>query len=314
MLSVCSVFFAVRIKLIEGKIDMKNIIYYYYNLYANKFKKINDCFAFEINKKQYEFIPFYGDVNSVFKNYQFIISSKKYCHQIILNKDNSILTYYKNKPYLLIRKDFCIDKYVDIDEIINYDILVNGDYNLNWKNLWKEKIDYYEYQISELAFKYPVLKKSFNYYVGLTENAISLLNYIDKSNINYYICHKRVNYKQKLCDFFNPTEIVIDNITRDIAEYIKNNYLNDNITINEVCSIIDKLNFNYTESILFLSRITYPSYYFDLYDEIIQEIANENKIEYYIKKNTMYEIFLKQVYEYLKGKYALPEIEWMKLK
>lgn len=290
---------------------MKNLINYYYNLFITEFKKANDSFIFEIDGKNYEFIPFSGDVKTFYKNYLILRNNNRYCHEVVINKDNSVFTLYNNKSYILIKKNIHIDKYVDINEIISYDILVGEKYSLDWKNLWKKKIDYYEYQMSQISFKYPILKNSFNYYVGLTETAISLLNYVNSREINYYICHKRITYKEELCDFFNPIQIVIDNRTRDIAEYIKVNYIYDNINIEEVYEIIEYLNFNTAECILFLSRLIYPSYFFDLYDQIIQENINEEKLIYYIKKNTYYEVFLKKIYIYLKNKYVIPDIEWL---
>lgn len=290
---------------------MKNLINYYYNLFITEFKKVKDKFTFQINDKNYEFIPFLDDPKTFYENYLILKNNNIYCHEVLINKDNSIITEYNNKPYILIKENINIDKYVDINEIISYDILVNKDQTLNWKNLWKEKIDYYEYQMSQISFKYPILKKSFDYYIGLTETAISLLNYINNSEISFYICHKRITYNEKLYEFFNPIELIIDNRTRDIAEYIKMNYLYEKLNISEVCRIIDYFNFNFSESLLFLSRLIYPSYYFDMYDEIIQEKISEEKILYYIKKSSRYEELLKQTYIYLKNKYLIPEIEWL---
>lgn len=290
---------------------MKNLINYYYNLLINNFKKINDRFIFEIDNKNYEFIPFYGDVNILYKNYLTILRNNKYCHEIIVNKDKSLLTYYDNKPYLLLKKNIHINGEVDMNEIINYDILIYGENDFNWKRLWKEKIDYYEYQMNQLSFKYTDLKNSFNYYIGLSETAITLLNYINPKEIQYYISHKRINQNQTLDEFFNPVNMVIDSRVRDIAEYIKINYINETINIKEVYNYLDNLNFNYTESLLFLARLLYPSYYFDLYDKIIQEVISEDKIKFYLKKNASYETFLKDIYNYIKRIYRIPEVEWL---
>jgi len=290
---------------------MKNLINYYYGLLINDFKKINEHFVFKIDNKSYEFLPFYGDINKFYKNYLILINNNKYCHEVIFNKDKNLLTFYDNKPYLLIKKNICIDKIVDLNEIINYDIPIYRSNTLNWKQLWKDKIDYYEYQMSQFAVKYKILKNSFDYYVGLSETAISLLNYIDMNDIKHYICHRRIKQNQSLDDFFNPTNIVVDNRTRDIAEYIKINYFNQSVNIKEIFQYLDNLNFNYSESILFLARLLYPSYYFDTYDQVIQEQVSEEKIKFYIKKNVFYETFLKKTYNYIKSKYKIPEIEWL---
>ena len=263
--------------------------------------------------KNYEFIPFYGDINRFYKLYLTLISNNKYCHEVVFNKDKNLLTVYNNIPYLLIKKNICIDSRVDINEIINYNIPIYEENGIDWKKLWTEKIDYYEYQMSQLATKYKYLKKSFDYYIGLSETAISLLNYVNRSDIKYYISHKRINQNEKLDDFLNPLNIVIDNRTRDVAEYIKINYFNGTLYENEVYQYLDNLHFTYTENLLFLSRLLYPTYYFDVYDKIIQEQVSEEKIDFYIKKNTHYEVFLKKIYIYIKNKYKIPEIEWLEI-
>ena len=290
---------------------MKNIINYYYNIFIDEFKKVGNRFKFEIDNIRYEFIPFCGNINEFCRVYTILKNNKLYCHEAILNKDNSFFTFYENIPYLLVRSDVFIDKYVDIYEIFSYDISVRTDNSFNWKKLWQEKIDYYEYQMSQMSSKYPMLKKSFNYYVGLTETAINLLNYINDKNIGYNICHRRILYKEKLYNFFNPVEILIDNRTRDIGEYIKINYINNNIKMEDVFSIIEYANFTNTEGILLLSRLLYPSYYFDLYDKIIQEKINEEKINKVIDNNIEYETFIREVYSYLRKNHPIPEIEWL---
>lgn len=290
---------------------MKNLINYYYGILVSDFKKINERFVFVVDNKSYEFFPFYGDVNKFYENYLTLINNNKYCHEVIFNKDKNILTFYGNKPYLLLRKNINIEKKVDIEEIINYDVQVYGGYSLNWKKLWMDKIDYYEYQMGQLGIKYKKLKCSFDYYVGLSENAINLLNYINEKDIKYYICHRRIPVNETLDNFFNPLSIIIDSRVRDIAEYIKIMYFNNNVDIESVKYYLDVLNFDNTEVLLFLARMIYPSYYFDMYDQIIQEKINEEKIEMYTKKNVSYETFLRKIYIYINSKYKILQIEWL---
>ena len=290
---------------------MKNLINYYYNLDIKTFKKKDGKFVFEINNKFYEFIPFYGDVNIFYKNYLTVLRSNKYCHEIVFNNQKNILTFYEGKPYLLLRKNISIDNKVDLNEIIIYDIPIYSEGKLEWKKLWKEKIDYYEYQISQLSYKYKLLKNSFDYYIGLSENAISLLNYVKEKDIRLYMCHRRINHNEKLDNFFNPTNFVIDNLARDVAEYIKVNFFAGNLDSDDIYNYIDKLNFNESERILFFARLMYPSYYFDVYDQIVQGTAAEEKIDLYKKKNVLYETFLRSIYSYLRLNFKFPEIEWL---
>lgn len=292
---------------------MKNLINYYYNLIITEFRKIDNYFNFIIDSTKYVFMPFEGDINSFYKLYLTLNQNNKYCHEIIINKDNSIITFYENKPYILLKKNIYLTNRVTLGEILNYDTLVYENYEFNWKELWKNKIDYYEYQINQLGFKYRILRESFSYYVGLSETAINILNYVDNRSIKSYICHKRINYKEEMDDFLNPVNIIVDNRTRDISEYFKINYINESISMDEVLNFLENINFDYNESLLFMSRLLYPSYYFDMYDKIIQEKVSEEKINFYIKKNVYYETFLKQIYRYLKFKYKIPEIEWLEI-
>ena len=133
----------------------------------------------------------------------------------------------------------------------------------------------------------------------------------DGKKIKYYICHRRISLNEKLDNFFNPLNIVIDSRTRDVAEYIKTMYFNEKLSIENILTYLDNLNFDYTEILLFLARMIYPSYYFDIYDQIIQEKVNGEKINIYIKKNDSYESLLKNIYSYIKNKYNIPQIEWL---
>ena len=290
---------------------MKNLINYYYGLNVDNYKKTNENFAFNINDEKYEFSIFDGNLDDLFKNYSIALNNNKYCHKIVFNKNQQILTYYNNKPYILLKKEINITKGIDLNEILNYNLPVYNVNEFNWKKFWKRKIDYYEYQISQLAVKYEKIKESFSYYIGLSETAISLLNFINTSEINYCISHKRINIKDKIDSLFNPINFVVDSRVRDISEYIKMSYFNDQIEKLDIYTIIKKLNLNKTESILFFSRLLYPTYYFDMYDKIIQGKTSEEKINNIIKKNNSYEMFLKKIYKYLNKEYKIPNIEWL---
>lgn len=293
---------------------MKNLINYYYNLIIKEFRKIEDYYIFDIDNKKYCFVPFYGNLNKLYQIYLLLRKNNKYCHEIIINKDKSIITFYDNIPYILLKKNVNLTNLVTLEEIFSYDIIVYEKLELNWKELWEEKIDYYEYQMNQLGFKYKILKESFSYYVGLSESAISLLNYINKKNIKFSICHKRVNYKENMDDFLNPLNIIVDNRTRDIAEFFKVNYINNNIDVEKVLNYLNILDLDYNESLLLMARLMYPSYYFDVYDKVIQEKISEEKVNFYIKKNVYYETFLNKIYVYLKGRYKIPEVEWLETK
>ena len=289
---------------------MKNLINYYYNIFFNSYKKVNNVYSFLSNKYNYLFIEFDGNIKNIYNLY-LIVSKKKYCHKIVINKDGNVITVYNSKKYILIKESFSSTKLLDINDILEYTIPIYDTNYINWKQLWSKKIDYYEYQISQFGKKYKMLTTCFSYYSGLCENAIAILNYVDFNKLNLYVCHKRIILNETLNEYYNPLNFLIDSRARDIAEYIKINYINKKFDIDFVKNVINAVNFDYNEILLFMSRIIYPSYFFDIYDLIIQDKINENEIEIYIKKITYYETFLRNMYNYIKSIYKIPVIEWL---
>ena len=67
----------------------------------------------------------------------------------------------------------------------------------------------------------------------------------------------------------------------------------------------------YSYNMLF-ARLLYPSYYFDIYEKIVNTNEKSEKILKVISLNEEYEKFLKKAYELI-SKYApLENIEWLK--
>ena len=287
---------------------MKNIINYYYDIIVNDFKKRNNSFIFYINKTEYEFIEFYGDINELNRIYSILKIYNKICDEIVINREKSVLTYYENVPYILLKKTNCKEEKMKLNNIIDYDSLINKKDELKWKKLWVEKLDYYEILLPQIEQKFPVLKESFDYYLGLNELAINLLNYVDYKNIKFHIAHKRID---KNCDLYNPLNIIIDPKVRDIAEYIKKCFFYENIDEEEIVQTMISNIIEKDEIILLLSRLIYPSYYFDIYEDIYNQKSSEKELKKIIKKNAVYEAFLKKIYNKIKFIYNLPQIEFL---
>lgn len=289
---------------------MKNFINYYYNLSIDNLRKRDNIFIFEFNGVEYEFLPYTYSLSDLSKIYYLLIQNNRYVHEIIYNKDNSIMSFCNNLPYVLIKKNYNLGDVIELETIVKYNFKVNSNFHLNWKELWQNKINYYEYQVKEIGFKYKNIKESFYYYLGLSELAISIINYINEEEIFPYISHRRIKYNETYDTFLNPLNIIIDTRVRDIAEYIKANFFEGNIDTNNLIYILQLLDINKSEALLLLSRLIYPSYYFDMYDKIIAEKIDNMKINVYIEKNVYFETFLKEVYKYFKVKYNIPLIEW----
>ena len=88
-----------------------------------------------------------------------------------------------------------------------------------WKQLWSNKVDYFEYQITQVGKKYPLIRESFSYYIGVVEAGICLLN--NSKKLRCSVAHKRITKNEDLFEFYNPTNYILDTRVRDLSEYFK---------------------------------------------------------------------------------------------
>lgn len=288
---------------------MRNALKYYYNIYCQDIIKTNNNYKIIIDNELYYLVKFKGNITTLSSIYDFLIKNNIYCHEIIINKDNSFITDVDNNLYILIKIHSNLNK-INYMDIANYNIIV-GKEKCRWPQLWINKIDYYEYQMNQFKKKYPYLYKTFSYYSGLTETSIMLANTVKNNILDIYIEHDRIYKNTSTLDFYNPINMIKDVKVRDITEYFKQQFFYVNNPIISVKNYLDYIKLSTDEAILFMSRLLYPSYYFDMYDEIIQNKIDEKKINSVVDKVNDYEIFLKDIYDYLKTKYNIPEIEWL---
>ena len=303
---------------------MKNACIFYYNLNPDNIHQKDGVYYFKINNSRYYLYPYYRDIKEVNSLYKINIELKRkniYVHEIILNKDNNIITIIDNIMYILLKVYIKENEFIDISSISyltnntlikkQEDILIQKD----WATLWEIKNDYLEYQISQFGIKYKDIANSFSYYIGLAENAISYARNTlleNKDKINLSLCHRRLNINNTLLDLFNPLEFIIDYRVRDIAEYIKSCFFNNkNNLIDKIDNFFNIIRPNNFEVRMFYARLLYPTYYFDIFEDIIDEKSNENELNKIIVRNKEYEIFLKDVYIYLSKNYYIPEISWI---
>jgi spore coat protein YutH len=298
---------------------MKNIIYYYYNIKISKINNQNNNYYFYYNNNLFFLIPYNKDPKYLEDIYNISQSiSPNIIHTIIKNNKNSIITQIDNKPYILLKINSYQEKQITIKEINNFSHLnyffINNLLRDKWNILWSKKIDYLEYQLNQIGRKYPVIVNSFNYFVGLAENAISYYkNTIDsypKQNNNYSLSHDKLTNNH--LDFYNPLNIIIDHKSRDIAEYIKLSFYNQNYNIfKELDTYFQNNYYSEYDMRILVSRILYPSIYFNIYDNIINNVVKEEEIAYITSNINEYEHYLKDILLYLEKYYKLPSIDWL---
>ena len=303
---------------------MEQFVKYFYNIYIDKILYKENLYYFFYNDKLYYLIKNYRskeeliEINEIVK---IMINNGYPVNEIVLNTKNEFISSYNDNNYILIRINTDLSKDISLKEIINNNKLVLNNknkllYRNNWADLWSDKIDYFEYQINELGHDKPIILNSFSYYIGLAENAISIVN---NTTLNYSreiqnirLSHKRIKYPNMEIDYYNPLNFIFDIKVRDIAEYLKSMffYTDGNSTINEFSKSINYLNMSDYEANMFFARLLYPSYYFDIYEKAIENNNDEELLDIISKVNE-YELFLKNVYYLLSKKYKIEKIEWL---
>ena len=225
-----------------------------------------------------------------------------------LNRDNSFLTKVNEYNYILFKVNNLSEEY-DIFDMVNISnkLVLNNNksslYRNNWGSLWSDKIDFFEYQVRELGVEKNVVKSSFSYYVGLSENAISYVNnailkYGGVSSGRIVLSHRRVFYPNYKLNYMNPLSFVFDLEVRDVAEYLKSMFFKKDIEycLDELKSYLSIRKLNIYEYHMFYARLLYPSYYFDVYDSVMNKNVNEEELVKIVKRSNDYEKFLKKTY------------------
>ena len=104
--------------------------------------------------------------------------------------------------------------------------------------------------------------------------------------------------------------MVIDYKVRDLSEYIKSVFFNTNNISLVINKLFNKYYFDKLNSSLFISRLLFPSYFFDMFEDIVYNNVNENKIECIIKKSSSLENFIGLLIK----RFNIQTIGWIEVK
>lgn len=304
---------------------MKNIINYFYNLVPDNIHRAKEQYYFNINGIRYYLVKYNGNFDNLKKIYGMhlnLLSVGIYVHQIILNTEGQITTIIDGLPYIMLKTKYYSEP-VSYDDIIHFtSVVMNKDITYKtWKNLWEEKNDYLEYQLSKLSTTHPVLRDSFNYYIGLGETAIQICNISMGENFKYYLSHKRISTHSTQFDFYNPLNLIIDLRIRDVCEYFKSIFfdIKEIVTSNIIKTDLENKILYYLtssdltsgERIMFLARMFYPTYYFDQFEDIISGLVSDKQIKKVIELANDFEDILKKIYFCTKGYIPNLYIDWL---
>lgn len=300
---------------------MKNVINYFYNLNIADIYNKDSIYYFYYNDELYHFYIYNNNIKNITltKDINNSLKNNTLIHEIIINKDNSIITYYNNIPYILCKINININKPITLGEITYLSSkTISTDTKItyhSWQDLWSIKIDYLEKVINENGKKYPIIVDSFNYFVGMAENAISYYNNLSSKEIDnntLVISHRIININDTVYAIYDPVNIIIDHKSRDIAEYIKYSFFSNNTKIYQELNIYFKYNYYSRDDIvLLLSRVLYPSFYFNMYEDIMINNKEEKIITNITSKLDKYELYLYNIFKYFNRFYSLPIPEWL---
>lgn len=305
---------------------MEQFLKYFYDIYIdNIYKKDNKYYFYKDNSlfcvvKNYRLPEELKDILEICYEMQnrFPVS------QIVFNKFGQISSDYDNNNYILLKINTSMSSDITINDIIkiNNSLFLNKDkkelYRNNWAKLWESKVDYFEYQIKELGRNKKIILNSFSYYIGLAENAISIANICElynKDNMNekVVLSHRRINYPCMEYEFYNPLEYIFDIQVRDVSEYLKSMffYTDRNRTIKELKNYLLSTRLSNYEANMLYARLLYPTYYFDIYEKVIEDLKEESELLDIINKVDEYELFLKEAYFELSRMYKIEQINWI---
>ena len=161
------------------------------------------------------------------------------------------------------------------------------------------------------------LIQSFDYYMGLAENAIAIMKKIENKSEakKEYVCHRRIYYPNNTINYYDPTNYVIDYKSRDIAEYIKSWFFKEeNVKISEIESFIKKYKLNNLDLLILYARLIYPTYYFDVFEDLILSKDNaeaKQKLLNIINKTKKYQQTITDIFEIYVQDSTLPYIKWI---
>ena len=287
---------------------MKNFILLNYNIevdkiYSDKYFFVNDekIYIIRTNKKDKEIDYLASLSNELFLNgikvNTFIINNEK---KYFTKKDNINIVLLRVNEY---ENDF------NINDIIRFQNINSDLENVNIIDKWSKTIDDLENELVDYNEEYQLIQNSIDYFIGMGENAISLLNNHKDKIVNDSIGHM-INYKVfNKCILNNPFNFIKINKMYDIANYIKYKLLTNRIDYDEIDIIIN--NNSDIENIYLFSCMMFPNIYFDLVNNIIKENETEETLNKIINIIKDHRILLINMQNSMKNVKDVKLITWL---
>ncbi len=292
---------------------MKNMISYYYGLNIECIKHCNEKYYITADNENYILKKIADNITYLDVSIIEQLARYKYFFKIKKNINNDYITMIDRQKYVLLKQEKYKNYRICLNDVKTDYYLYEGCHNrnnTNWITLWEAKIDAYEKNFNLKKEQYYDLIAVFNYYIGIGENAILYLKKVLSENKNEHLklvaSHKRLGLETTLYDYYDPTNIIIDYRSRDIAEYIKSKILENKYDAEEFEKYITNVQLSKIEIGILFSRIIFPTFFFDY----MEKDNNINKMQF-IEYINRYEKGIYSISQIFNKHYNLEEIEWI---
>ena len=111
----------------------------------------------------------------------------------------------------------------------------------------------------------------------------------------------------------NPLSFIFDLEVRDVAEYLKAMFFKKDMDycLDELRSYLKIRRLNIYEYHMLYARMLYPTYYFDLYEAVMNKNVSEEELVKIVKRSNEFEEFLKKTYLEISKYVRLDKIDWI---
>ena len=101
------------------------------------------------------------------------------------------------------------------------------------------------------------------------------------------------------------------NILKYIGEFLKVEFFNGEDSLLDLITFLKIRRLSSYSYHMLYARLLYPSYYFDVYEDVMNNNGDEERLVTIISKVQDYEFFLKKAYEEINKYTHLEKIDWL---
>lgn len=285
---------------------MKNFIFINYDLIVDKiYYKDNYRYFFIGDNKIYIIECEYDEeyINNLFELSNYLYFQKVNVNTFLINNNKKCFSVKDKIKIILIKQNDLINIDLNYIKLFQNRKCFLKDYNII--NEWTNEIDTIEKEIIEYNDEFLIIKKSLDYFIGLAENALELINEVKNDIIsnNDSIGHLDIY------DINNPFVFIKTNKMYDISNYIKYKFYKNEVNYDEIEFIINGNNIY--ENIFLFSCLLYPSDYFKYLKRILLNDLDEKILMKFVNNIEKYNILLQFCQNKMKNVKIVKLVNWI---